>query len=208
MPLVKDVADIYYLTYDQLITLPGISKKSANNLLSAIEKSKSRGLARLLTGLSIHHVGQVAARVLANHFKTIDKLIDAPIEELKSLEGIGLVMAESVQKYFSNNYNLKVIQRLKDAGVKTSLLEGDNTKQVLDGKTFVVTGSLKTFSRQTIKDTIYKYGGGFSSAVSKKTDYVLVGDSPGSKLAKAEKIGIKIIDESEFRGMINNAGVA
>ncbi len=201
--LVDDVADLYELEADKIKELDRQGETSAGNLVQAIERSKDRGLARLLTALGIPHVGASAARDLAEHVGSIDALAEADPERLEAVPDIGPVMAESIRAWFDNQANRELVERLKAAGVKAeSETAGKQVERVLEGKTIVVTGTLEQFSRDEIKDTIRRFGGKATSSVSKKTDYPLVGDSPGSKLDKARKPDVKVIDDSEFKKMI------
>ena len=203
--LVDDIADIYSLTQVQVQGLERMAEKSAKNVLDGIEASKGRGMARLVTALGIPHVGATGARTLAERYPDLDALMKASAEELESIDEIGPVMAQSIADYFANESNREVIERLKAAGVKTDsdvYRESDNTPQVLEGKTIVVTGTLAHYSRDEIKEVIRKHGGKATSSVSKKTDYVLAGESAGSKLQKAEELGVEVIDEDGFRRMI------
>jgi DNA ligase (NAD+) len=200
--LVRTVADLYRLTQEQLIGLERMGKQSAQNLLDAIEASKGRGLARVLAGLSIYGVGEGMAPLLVQEFPSIDALLAASIDELAAVKGFGPRRAESVYNFLHGS-GAKIIQDLRDAGVKlTEEVKAKVTSGPLAGKTVVVTGTLQNYDRKQIEDAIALHGGKSASSVSKKTDYVVVGDKPGSKLDKARQLGIKVLDEDEFEKLI------
>lgn len=202
--IVKNVADIYDLRLEQIAGLERMAEKSATNLMDQIEASKTRGLQRLLYGIDIRHVGERYAKILANHYRSIDKLAEASVEELDAIHEIGLTVAESVYDFFRNPNNLEVIERLKAAGVKTEL-DGDasaNFDENFVGKTFVLTGKLESFTRDEAAKLIEDRGGRVSSSVSKKTDFVVAGEDAGSKLTKAESLGVKVLNEDEFKNML------
>jgi DNA ligase (NAD+) len=200
--LVKTVADLYYLKKEQLMGLERMGELSAQNLLDAIEASKNRGLARLLAGLSIYGVGDAMAALLAQEFPSIDALLAASKEQIAAVKGFGPRRAESVYN-FLHGPGRKIIQDLRDAGVKmTEDVKPKATSGPLAGKTVVVTGTLQNYSRKQIEDLIAQYGGKAASSVSKKTDYVIAGDDPGSKLDKARQLGIKVLTEDEFEKLI------
>lgn len=204
--LVKSLPDLYELTLDQLMSLERMGEKSAQNLLDGIAASKTQGLGRVLTGLTIRHVGVSNARLLAGEFGSIDDLMEAPIERLSQIEGIGPIVAESVHAFFQGKGNLQLIARLKKLGVK--LTEEKKAKastgsgKGIDGKTFVVTGTMVRFGRDEIEQLIRDHGGKPSSSVSKKTSYVVAGDKAGSKLDKAKELGIAVISEEELLTML------
>jgi DNA ligase (NAD+) len=202
--MIKDYGDIYILKHEKLANLERMANKSATNLISAIEKSKSNSFNRLVYGLGIRHVGVRSAWVLVSRFKSLDRLASSGIEELQSINEIGPVMAESIFNFFRTEENKKIIEKLRYNGVnieeKDSFLKSKN----LEGKTFVVTGSLENFSRNDIEELIRKAGGNASSSVSKNTDYIVAGKEPGSKFEKAKQLGVKIIDENEFKKLIYN----
>ena len=200
--LIKDVADIYYLTKDDALTLEGFKDKSANNLIKAIETSKSNNMDKLVFAFGIRNIGEKAARLLCEEFKTIENLINAKVEDIIKIDGFGEIGAQSVVKYFANENVHNIISRLKEKGVNTdfiSTVESD----VLRGKTIVVTGTLPTLSRDGAEKLITDNGGKAASSVSKKTSYVLAGEKAGSKLDKANQLGIPVITEEEFLNMIN-----
>ena len=198
--LVKDVADLYRLNDEDLIKLERFGAKSADNLLTAINESRQQDLSRLIFGLGIRHVGEGVARELAANFLSLDQLMIAEFDELQAIPTIGPKIAESVAKYFNELHNRQLVAKLADLGVKTVQDETEHkpVSQVLHGKTIVVTGTLEQFGRSAIEDLIRQHGGKASSSVSKKTDYVVAGQDAGSKLEKAQALGVKIIDEAEF----------
>lgn len=200
--LVRDIGDIYSLTAQDIKSLERMADKSALNLMQAIERSKSNDLNRLIYGLGIRHVGENSAWVLAEHFGSIEKLKTAGIDELTSIREIGPVMAGSVSAFFRDRGNIKVLDKLGKAGVRLTSAERGLSGNKLDGRTFVVTGTLNHYSRSGIEELIRKSGGNVSSSVGKNTDYLVCGEEPGSKLDKARSLGVKIISEDDFRRMI------
>ncbi len=197
--LVKDYADIYYLKMSDVRKLDRYAEKSAANLLRSIEKSKSNDLNRLIYALGIRHVGEHSAWVLADHFGSISKLSAAGVEELTRIHEIGPVMAESISDFFGNKKNIEILNRLSDIDIKMSRSGPKATGGVLEGKTVVITGTLKNYSRGRAEELVRRLGGNPSSSVSKNTYFVLAGEEPGSKIDKARALGVKIIDEEEFR---------
>jgi len=201
--VIKDVADIYKLEVKDIATLERKAEKSATKLIDQISASKERGLQRLLLGIDIRHVGERYAKILANHFRSIDKLAAASVEELDDIPEIGLTVAVSVYEWFRNPLHIELLDRLRKYGVK---METDGGAANIDprfaGKTFVLTGKLENFNRDDAAKLIEDRGGRVSSSVSKKSDYVLAGSDAGSKLTKAESLGVKVIDESEFQKML------
>jgi len=201
--VIKDVADIYKLEVKDIATLERKAEKSATKLIDQISASKERGLQRLLLGIDIRHVGERYAKILANHFRSIDKLAAASVEELDDIPEIGLTVAVSVYEWFRNPLHIELLNRLRKYGVK---METDGGAANIDprfaGKTFVLTGKLENFNRDDAAKLIEDRGGRVSSSVSKKSDYVLAGSDAGSKLTKAESLGVKVIDESEFQKML------
>jgi len=202
--MVRDVADLYLLTVDQIAGLDRMAEKSGTNLIDQIAASKTRGLQRLLYGIDIRHVGERYAKILANHFRSIDRLAAASVEELDDIPEIGLAVAESVHDWFRDAKNIDLIDRLRSAGVQMEMDAADTA--ALDerfvGKTFVLTGKLENYTRDEAAKLIEDRGGRVSSSVSKKTDYVVAGEDAGSKLTKAESLGVAILNEEEFRAMI------
>ncbi len=199
MGLVKNFADLYKLQKSELIELERMAEKSADNVIRAIEASKSRPLWRFVTALGIRHIGGQSAQILAEHFGSLDALMNATEEELAEIDQIGPTMAESVYEYFRNPLNRAVIEQLLAAGVRPQQARArPRRKGKLAGKTIVVTGTLEKFTRQQIEQAIRQAGAKASSSVSKRTDYVLAGENPGSKLDKARKLGVEVINEKEF----------
>jgi len=199
---VRELADIYRLAEkrDKLIALERMGPKSTDNLLAAIERSKSRPLSRLLAALGIPHVGVHTARLLAQHFGSMDALAKASEEELQQIEGIGPEVAASVRAFFKSASGRKLIEALKAVGVNmVEPKKKTKAGQPLAGKTIVVTGTLEHYSRKEIEDLIVSLGGKAAGSVSKNTDFVVAGENPGSKLDKARQLGVEVIDEAEFR---------
>lgn len=199
--LVHDVADIYRLSKDQLLTLELFGEKRAENLVAAIRASASRGLARVLYGLGIRHVGEKAAMVLAEQFRTLDRLAHADEEQLRDIPAIGPVMAHAITTYFRHPTTRRLIEKLRDVGVR---LTEDVTKgpQPLAGLTVVLTGTLSSVSRSEAEALIRRLGGKTASRVSRNTSYVVVGDEPGSKYQHAKALGVQIIDEAQFKQLV------
>ncbi len=196
--LVKDESDLYALTRTALLSLDNIKEKSAANLLGAIEGSKTPTLARFIYALGIRHVGEFTAALLADRFGDIKELASASQETLSAIDGIGPQIAESVFSYFADSQNRDLIERLLATGVKPSITRFKPTDSPAAGKTFVLTGSLSTIKRSTAKETITQKGGKVGSSVSRNTDYLVVGEAPGSKLQKAQNLGISVLDEKQF----------
>ena len=192
--LVSNVADIYHLHAEELKDLERMGEKSAANLVAAIEKSKESGLARLIYALGIRNVGEKAAKALAVRFESLDALAAATVDELVAIDDFGEITARCVIEYFSHPQTREFIDELKDCGVATTY-EAEKSDAVFAGMTFVLTGTLPTLSRDAATEIIERHGGKASSSVSAKTTYVVAGEKAGSKLAKAEALGIKIIDE-------------
>ena len=203
--VIKNYADIYSLRIDDLVPLERVGKKSAQNLVDAIEESKTRELHCLICALGIQNVGTHAAEVLSKNFGTLGKLMDASIEELDEIFEIGEITAKSIVDFFSNSHTQDVINKLKAAGVNMNTTHNEtNTVSSLSGKSFVITGTLNGYTRKEIEDIIKNLGGKASSAVSSKTDFLIAGESPGSKLEKAEKLGTTILNKEGFENLINN----
>ena len=200
--LIKNIADIYTLKFEDIASLKKNGKKFAENLVNSINKSKENDLYRLITALGIRHVGVKASKILARKYKTIEKLQEATFEELSLINDIGPIVANSIREFFLNEQTVDLIKRLKDAGVNTKSLEEEIEDNRFEGKTFVLTGSLEKYTRGEAANIIEKFGGKTSSTVSKKTDFVLAGEEAGSKLTKAQNLGIMIINEEQFEEMI------
>lgn len=201
MGYLKEVKDLYYLKNykEELMTLEGFGEKSITNLLDNIENSKKNSLERLLFGLGIRHIGRKKAIILASKYKNIDNLINASFDELKDINDIGEIIATSVIDYFNNDNNKSNIEELKSLGVNMEYLGGevDNSNEFINGKTFVITGTLSK-SRDYYKELLESLGANVTGTVTKKTDYVLLGENPGSKYEKAKELGVKIISEDEL----------
>lgn len=204
-PLVRDVADLYHLKdrRDDLLALERMGAKSADNLLEQIETSKKAGLARLLHGLDMRHVGERTAQILAQHFGSIEKLAAASVEELSSVYEIGEVMAIAIQEWFANERNQQLLARLQAAGVQMNETRDETATipRIFTGKQFVLTGTLPTLTRDEAKAFIEARGGRVNSSVSKKTDFVVAGEEAGSKLTRAQELGIAILDEAALLAM-------
>ena len=200
---VHTAADIYDLTQEQLLTLEKFKEKSAANLLAAIEASKENGLDRLLFALGIRNIGSKAAALLAEHFGTMDAVASASQEALNEIDGFGGVMAESVLDFFAKEGTQDLLRRLRDAGVNMNY-NGPEKTDKLAGKTIVVTGTLPTLSRTQAEALITQNGGKAASSVSKKTSYVLAGEAAGSKLTKAQSLGVPVIDEAAFLALVGS----
>lgn len=201
--LISNISDLYNLTLEDIATLKKNGKKFAQNLINSIEESKNRELHRVITSLGIRHVGVKLAKSLAKEYKSMDNLIEASLEELKSKQDVGEITAESIYNFFKQEQSIDLINKLKQAGVNMTLKQELGTDNRFEGKVFVLTGSLEKYSRDEASQVIEKLGGKTSSSVSKKTDYVLAGEDAGSKLKKAQELGVKIISEIEFDKMIN-----
>ena len=199
--LISNIVDLYSLDYDAVENLERTGKKSVENLKNAIEKSKSQDLSKLIFALGIRHIGAKAGALMAEHFGDIDAILNATVEDFEAIEGFGSILAKSAAEFFSLSDTKKMIESLKEKGLNMKSL-----KRVEDGRfkglTFVLTGTLPTLKRSEAGEIIESFGGKTSSSVSKKTDYVLAGEEAGSKLTKAESLGIKIITEEEFLEMI------
>jgi DNA ligase (NAD+) len=202
--LVKDVGDLYSLTVDQIAGLPRMAKKSATNLVEQIEASKNRELTNLVYGLGIRHVGERTAGILAHEAGSLDRLAQMSVEELDAIPEIGLTVAESVRDWFADEGNRALCDRLRAAGIKTkdTRPSSDSLDERFNGKQFVLTGTLAGFTRDEAKALIEARGGRVNSSVSKKTDYVVAGEAAGSKLDKAESLGVAVIDEEAFKKML------
>lgn len=204
--LIKDISGLYFLKRDDLISLERMAEKSADNLLDAIEKSKKKSLANLIYGLGIRYVGVHTAEVITRYYPNLDKFKKTRLEELIEINEIGPKIAESIILFFKEKENLAIIERLRSAGLNFGQEEEEMKKgkvtQILTGKQFVLTGTLKDFTRTEAQEIISELGGRVTGSVSKKTDYVVAGEDPGSKYQKAQKLGVTIINEEEFKKII------
>lgn len=200
--IINDIADIFYLTPFELAQISGVGQKTIANILSQIEKAKNTPFHRVIVGLGIPMVGEKTAKILAEHFKNIDNLSKATYDELISIEGIGPEVAKSIIEYFKNEKTKEIIEKLKKAGVNLETKEIKKSDK-LKGLTFVITGTLKNYTRDEAKEVIEQLGGKVTNTVSSKTDYLIVGENPGSKLGKARQLGVKTINEDEFEKLIS-----
>ena len=201
--MIHNIADIYELKVRDVEKLDRMGKKSAENLINAIQKSKSNSLDKLIFGLGIRHIGKKAGKLIAQQFSDIDEIATAKAENFANINEIGLKMGESIVKYFENEQVKDTIKRLKDVGVNTKGEKKENVDNRFAGMTFVLTGTLPTYTRPEAEEIIEGFGGKASGSVSKKTTYVLAGEEAGSKLQKAIDLGVKVIDEEEFKKMIS-----
>ncbi|MFH1641107.1 MAG: helix-hairpin-helix domain-containing protein, partial [Candidatus Omnitrophota bacterium] len=198
---VRDFADVYFLNKDKLLRLELFKDRKADNLLSAIEKSKKQTLSRLIYGLGIRHIGEKAAYVLAQKFKNLDALVKAKLQDFEAIYEIGPVMAESIVKFFKQDSTHTLIKKLESAGLNTVEKKSAIKKSFLTGKSVVFTGEFEDFTRSQAENLVRELGANASSSVSKVTDLVVIGKKPGSKYDKARKLGIKVIGEKEFKEM-------
>ena len=203
--LIKNIADIYTLTIDEIASLKKNGKKFAQNLIDAINASKNNDLYKLITALGIRHIGAKSAKGLTKKYKSIDEISNASLEELSNINDVGEITAKSVYEFFRQNQTIDLINKLKEAGVNTEAIKNEydeNYDNRFEGKTFVLTGSLDKYTRNQASEIIEKFGGKVSGSVSKKTSYVLAGEEAGSKLTKAQDLGVQIISEQDFAEMI------
>ncbi len=200
--LIKDISDIYRLRLEDVASLKKNGQKFAQNLIDSIEKSKENEFYRLVNGLGIRHIGNKAAKLLAKKFKSIDNIESASIEDLSSIDDMGEVMAQSVYEFFREPQNVELINKLKQAGLNMVEGDGGTVDNRFENMTFVLTGALDTLSRKDAEELIERHGGKASSSVSKKTTYVVAGESSGSKLTKAQELGIPILSENDFLEMV------
>lgn len=203
--LIERIDDLYRLQKEQLAVLEGFGEKSAENLLAAIDESRKAPLDRVLYALGIRNIGAKAAKILADRFETIDRIIEADVDEILNLYDFGDTMAENVVEFFANEENRMLITRLREVGVQMAYKKAEVSDQ-LQGMTFVLSGGLASMSRDEAGAAIEQLGGKVSGSVSKKTSYLILGDKPGSKLAKAQALGVPVIEEDEFLKMIDVEG--
>jgi DNA ligase (NAD+) len=201
--LIDSIADLYVLTKEDLLSLEGFKEKSAENLLNAIQQSKKEDLSRLIYGLGIRHVGKYAAQLLGQRYDSIDDIARALPEELKTIDGLGDKTAESIATFFATEENQELLHRLKDIGVQTQQKRKEGLP--LQGKKFVFTGKLSSLSRTDAGELVKKQGGMVASAISKDVDYVVLGEKPGSKKTKAERLHLTIINEEEFQDLLDHS---
>ena len=200
--LIKNIADIYTLKLEDIASLKKNGKKFAQNLIDSINNSKNNDFYRVINGFGIRHIGVKASKQLAKKYNSIEELQNASLESLVSIDDMGEIMAESVYEFFSQDQTKDLIEKLKKAGVNMKNNEDENDDLRFDGKIFVLTGALEKYSRKEAEEIIEKFGGKTSSSVSKKTSYVLAGEDSGSKLTKAQNLGVTVINEQEFEDMI------
>ena len=202
--LVRDVADLYALSADRLADLERMGVKSTANLMAEIERSKARGLAPLIIGLGIRHVGEGAAELLAQRFGIMNRLLEAPRESIEEVDGIGPIVADSLRRFLDDPNSRQLVERLAEAGVRMdAVTESPNEHQsTLEGKVFVFTGTLASTTRQEATRAIVARGGKVTGSVSAKTRYVVVGSEPGAKLAKAQELGVEVVDERALRTLL------
>jgi DNA ligase (NAD+) len=203
--LIHHVADLYSLNKADLLELEGFGEKKADNLLKAIEESKKQPLVRLVTALGIRGVGEVVSGTLVENYQDLDELSQTTIEILETIPGIGPNIAEAILDWFGRSTNQELVKNLKSSGVwpKAQIVKSDKGDQSLTGLVFVITGKLAGFSRENMKQTIQTSGGKVTGSVSSKTDYLVVGEDPGSKKDKALELGVKIITEQELLKLIS-----
>ena len=199
--MIANIADIYDLKFEDIASLKKNGQKFAQNLIDSINASKQNDLYRLITALGIRHVGTKAAKILAKRYENMDNLLEATIESLNQVEEIGPIVANSIREFFEQEQTKDLLKRLKEAGINMSRLKEDDGDDRFSGKTFVLTGTLEKYSREEASNLIEKFGGKTSSSVSKKTSYLLAGEDAGSKLTKAQSLGVQIISEEEFNKM-------
>ena len=200
---VTDFADIYGLTFLHLLNLENFKDKKAQNLLDAIEASKQKPLSKLLFALGIAFVGEKTAEILADKFHTLDALKEAGLEELQSVPEVGEKVSQAIYDFFRDSRVLELLERLRAAGLNFTQPQKELASNIFDGKTLVFTGELKTMTRTEAEQMAKQYGGKASGSVSKKTSYVIAGEAAGSKLKKAEELGIPVLTEEEFLKMTN-----
>ena len=201
--LISNIADIYDLNLEDIKQLKKDGTKFSQNLINSIENSKNSDLSNLICSFGIRHVGRKQAKILARKYQNLDNLMNASIEDLTQKDGIGEVIAQSIYNFFNDTQSLDLIERLKKAGVNTISLEETSEDNRFEGKRFVLTGSLQRYSREQAQDIIEKFGGKTSSSVSKKTDYLVAGEDAGSKLTKAQELGVTILSEADFLKMLD-----
>ncbi len=204
--MTRDLADIYFLKAEEVEALDRMGKKSARNLIEAIEHSKSRELNRLIFGLGIPNVGERAAEILADRYQGIEALEDAQEEDLCVIREIGPVTAKAITYFFSQSGTRQVLEKLRRAGVRFDLVSRRKSATPFSGKSFVITGSLSGYSRPEAEQLIRRMGGAVSASVGRKTDYLIVGENPGSKYEKAKTLGVAILDENQFQNMLKETG--
>ena len=201
--IIASATDLYHMDYARIAELDGMGETSAENIRHSVDKSKGNDLSRLVFALGIRGIGAKAAQLLARRFGEMDAIIAATAEEIEAIDGFGKIMAENVVEFFSHAPNCDMINRLKDAGVNMLCFDRPQSNE-LEGKTFVLTGTLPTLSRSEAKALIERAGGKVSSSVSQKTNYVVAGEESGSKLDKANELGIAVIGETELLALLGS----
>jgi DNA ligase (NAD+) len=196
--LIRDAADLYHLTLEQLTQLERFAEQSAGQLVAAIDASRARPLSTLLFGLGIRHVGKTVAQILARQFGSMSDLMEASRDDIERIPGVGPTIAEAVEDYFKTPVNRKLIERLTRAGLNLTEEKAVKGGGALAGKTYVITGTLPNLSRQAATDLIEQAGGRVTGSVSRKTDALVAGADAGSKLDKAKELGVEVIDEAEL----------
>jgi DNA ligase (NAD+) len=202
--LVEDIADIYHISKEDLLSLERMAEKSAQTVIDGIDASRSRPLSRVLFALGIRHVGSETATLLARQFGSIDAIMNASIEDLASVPTIGPVVARSVHEYFGDRTSRALIEKLRKGGVKMESDAPPARDGPLAGQTFVITGTLESMSRSAAEEAVRSLGGTAASSVTKKTDFLVAGEKPGSKLEKAQKLGTKILTDDEFESLVRS----
>ncbi|HEU5319899.1 MAG TPA: NAD-dependent DNA ligase LigA, partial [Methylomirabilota bacterium] len=202
---VRDFGDLYALTVEELAELERFAEKSARNLHDAIQASRTRGLARLLNALGIRLVGERVAQVLATRFGSLERLQEAPAAELAEVHGVGPQIAQSVRKFLDDEHNAAVLAKLRAAGVDMTEKTAVTGPRPREGKTFVLTGTLPTLTRDAARDLVVRLGGRVTASVSRKTDYVVAGEAAGSKLEDARRLGVAVLDEAAFLALTGAA---
>ncbi len=202
MGLIKSFDDIYKLDGETLANIERMGKKSAQNLIDAISESKNKEFVKVLYALGIPNIGINASNLLVNAFGSVDEIIKADVEDLSQIQGIGDIVAQSIKNYFNTKKNIRLIENLKKTGLRFAAEKKIRKKTPVTGKRFVFTGELSSMSREEAQDLVRTLGGHPSSSVSKKTDYVVVGDNPGSKYERAKKLGVKTLSEKNFLKLV------
>jgi DNA ligase (NAD+) len=205
--LVSDPADLFALRYEDLVELPGFQERSARKVLASVESAKERPFDRVLFALGIPHVGSQNAELLGRHFPSMDALLAATVEDMAAIPGIGPIIGRAVVEWLGDDRNRRLIEKLAAAGVRTEAQEATSPREgPLTGRTFVLTGTLPHLSRQEASGLVEQAGGRVTGSVSRKTDYLVAGEEPGSKLARALELGIEVLDEEGLRDLLEKAG--
>ncbi len=204
--LITDYADLFFLNKKDLLPLDRIAEKSAENIINAIKDSKDRQLYRVIYAIGIRHVGQGAARILSEHYSSIEELAQAREGELEQIDEIGPKIAKSIVNFFEEEHNQDIINKLKKAGIKLEQFKKEEREDILDGLRFVFTGALKDYTRQEASELVENAGGRVTSSVSGQTDYIVAGENPGSKLQRGQKLGVTILDEEKFKKLVSGEG--